>query len=35
LAEIERLRARATSGGQWVAGLLLVTVAAMAVARYL
>lgn len=35
MAEMDRLRARATSGAQWVAGLLLVAVAAMAVARYL
>jgi len=35
MAEIEKLRARATIGGQWVAGLLLIAVAAMATARYL
>ncbi|HTT69281.1 MAG TPA: hypothetical protein VMF70_14750 [Gemmatimonadales bacterium] len=34
MVEIDRLRARATSGAQWVAGLLLVAAAAMAVARY-
>jgi hypothetical protein len=35
VAEIDGLRARATRGAQWVAGLLLVAVAAMAIARYL
>ncbi|HXY70550.1 MAG TPA: hypothetical protein VEH62_13965 [Gemmatimonadales bacterium] len=35
MAEIERLRGLATRGAQWVAALLLVAVAAMAVARYL
>jgi uncharacterized membrane protein len=33
--EIQRLRARGTAVGRWVAILLLVTLAAMAVARYL
>jgi hypothetical protein len=34
-AEIQRLRARGAAAGRWVAALLVVAVAAMAVARYL
>jgi hypothetical protein len=34
-AEIQRLRARAASAANWVAWLLVISVAAMAVARYL
>ena len=35
MAEIDRLRRRAAMSSHWVAGLLLIAVAAMAVARYL
>lgn len=35
MAEMQRLRARGASAGRWVAGLLVATVAAMAVGRYL
>jgi uncharacterized membrane protein len=35
MAEIDRLRRRAAISSHWVAGLLLIAVAAMAVARYL
>lgn len=35
MAEAQRLRVRANAAGRWVAGLLLLALAAMAVARYL